>query len=147
MDRSATIAIGCDHAGFVYKSAVKQYLVKRGFQVLDMGTDSPDSVDYPDFVHPVAQALSNGAAQIGIVMCGSANGVAMTANKHPHIRAAVCWNSTIAALSRQHNNANVLALPCRFISENEALEILKAFLDTPFEGGRHQKRIDKIPCC
>jgi ribose 5-phosphate isomerase B len=147
MDDIKTIAIGCDHAGFVYKHAIKFYLQNAGYEVIDFGTDSPDSVDYPDFVHPVASALAQGKAQVGIVMCGSANGVAMTANKHQHIRAAICWKTEISLLARQHNDANVLALPCRFISEEEAIEITGVFLKTEFEGGRHQHRVDKISRC
>jgi ribose 5-phosphate isomerase B len=147
MDDIKTIAIGCDHAGYVYKHAIKQYLQNAGYEILDFGTDSSDSVDYPDFVHPVAAAMAQGKAQVGIVMCGSANGVAMTANKHQHIRAAICWKPEISLLARQHNDANVLALPCRFISEEEAIEITNIFLKTEFEGGRHQHRVDKISRC
>ncbi len=142
-----TLAIGCDHAGYVYKDAIKEMLQDAGHEVLDMGTDSPDSVDYPDFVHPVAEAIKMGQAAMGIVMCGSANGVAMTANKHQHIRAAICWNEEVAQLARQHNNANVIALPCRFISEEQALQFVRLFIATAFEGGRHQRRIDKIRYC
>lgn len=142
-----TLAIGCDHAGYVYKDAIKEMLQEAGHEVLDMGTDSPDSVDYPDFVHPVAEAIKMGQATMGIVLCGSANGVAMTANKHQHIRAAVCWNEEVAQLARQHNNANVIALPCRFITEEQALQFVRLFVGTAFEGGRHQRRIDKIRYC
>ena len=147
MENANTIAIGCDHAGFVYKHAIKHWLHEKGYQVLDFGTDSPDSVDYPDFVHPVAQAMKKGEAELGIIMCGSANGVAMTANKHANVRAAICWLPEIAQLARQHNDANVLALPCRFISESEAIDILEAFVQASFEGGRHQRRVDKISQC
>jgi len=141
------IAIGCDHAGFVFKGPIKEWLISNGVEVIDMGTDSPDSVDYPDFVHPVADAIRMGQADMGIVMCGSANGVAMTANKHAHIRAAICWTDEIAGLARMHNDANVLALPCRFITKEEALSITSAFFNTSFEGGRHQKRVNKISPC
>jgi ribose 5-phosphate isomerase B len=141
------VAIGCDHAGFVFKGPVKEWLISQGVEVLDMGTDSTDSVDYPDFVHPVADAIKMGQADMGIVMCGSANGVAMAANKHAHIRAAICWSDEIATLARTHNNANVLALPCRFITKDEALGITSIFFNTSFEGGRHQTRVDKISQC
>jgi len=140
------IAIGCDHAGFPYKSSIKNLLTKRGIEVQDFGTNSPDSVDYPDFVHPVANSVENKKADLGIVLCGSGNGVAMTANKHQGIRAALCWNKDLAALARQHNNANVLALPVRFVSEEAALSMVTAFLDSEFEGGRHERRVDKIAC-
>jgi ribose 5-phosphate isomerase B len=141
------IAIGCDHAGFVYKQAIKDWLSTKGVNILDMGTDSADSVDYPDFVHPVAEAMKAGKAEMGIVLCGSANGVAMAANKHDHVRAAICWNTEIATLARTHNDANVLALPCRFITEEEAIKITEVFFTTKFEGGRHQRRVDKISYC
>ena len=119
-------------------------LESLGIEVLDFGAHSEDSVDYPDFVHPVADSVEAGAADLGIVMCGSGNGVAMTANKHQGIRAALCWTESLAALARQHNNANVLALPVRFVTETQALAIVKSFLDAEFEGGRHQQRVDKI---
>jgi len=138
------IAIGCDHAGFPYKRAVMALLESLGIEVLDFGAHSEESVDYPDFVHPVANSVEAGAADLGIVMCGSGNGVAMTANKHQGIRAALCWTEVLAALARQHNNANVLALPVRFVTETQALAIVKSFLDAEFEGGRHQQRVDKI---
>lgn len=139
-----TIAIGCDHAGFPYKDSIARLLKKRGIEVQDFGTFSTDSVDYPDFVHPVANEVESGIAQLGIVLCGSGNGVAITANKHQGIRAALCWKVELGTLSRQHNNANMLALPVRFISKKMALAIVNAFLDTPFEAGRHEKRVDKI---
>jgi ribose 5-phosphate isomerase B len=141
-----TIAIGCDHAGFPYKSAVVSLLKKQGHDVLDFGTDSPESVDYPDFVHPVALAVTSGRADLGVVMCGSGNGVAITANKHPGIRAALCWKTELAVLARQHNHANVIALPVRFVSEQEALDMVEAFIATDFEGGRHETRVQKINC-
>lgn len=139
-----TIALGADHAGYEYKEEVKKYLEAGGLQVMDFGTDSFESVDYPDFIHPTADAIENHDAEAGIIICGSGNGVAMTANKHPHIRAAVCWDNEIARLGRAHNNANVLALPARFISLDEALQMVKTFLKTDFEGGRHERRVKKI---
>lgn len=141
-----TIAIGCDHAGFPYKDSVKRLLKKRGIEVLDFGTNSSASVDYPDFVHPAANAVESGKAGFGILLCGSGNGVAMTANKHQGIRAALCWKAELAALARQHNNANMLALPVRFVSKRLALAIVNAFLDNGFEGGRHEGRVNKIAC-
>jgi len=140
------ISIGCDHAGFPLKSVIQSLLTERGLDILDFGTHSEDSVDYPDFVHPSAEAIENGKATIGILLCGSGNGVAMTANKHKNIRAALCWNAEIATLARSHNNANMLTLPVRYITANEAKDIVTAFLDTPFEGGRHALRVNKIPC-
>jgi ribose 5-phosphate isomerase B len=140
-----TIALGCDHAGFPYKASVVALLQSKGIEVLDCGAYSADSVDYPDFVHPVARQVEEGTADLGIVMCGSGNGVAMTANKHQGIRAALCWTEELARLARQHNNANVLALPVRFISEREASSISQAFLEADFEGGRHERRVEKIP--
>lgn len=138
------IALGCDHAGFDYKDAVMDLLKERGFEINNKGTDSLDSVDYPDFVHPVAADVQTGKVACGIVMCGSGNGVAITVNKHAGIRAALCWTKELAELARQHNNANILAIPVRFVSKEVALEMVKAFLDTEFEGGRHQRRVDKI---
>lgn len=139
-----TIAIGCDHAGFPYKGAITAFLRKRGIEVLDFGAFSAESADYPDFVHPVAEAVEQGLAEMGIVMCGSGNGVAMTANKHQGIRAALCWKEEVAQLARSHNNANVLAIPVRFVPESEALAMVRVFLETEFEGGRHARRVDKI---
>jgi len=141
-----TIALGCDHAGFPLKSVIQSLLNERGLDILDFGTHSDSSVDYPDFVHPAAEAVENGKAAAGILLCGSGNGVAMTANKHQDIRAALCWNAEIATLARAHNNANMIALPVRYITDSEAKDIVTAFLDTPFEGGRHLLRINKIPC-
>lgn len=138
------ISIGCDHAGFPYKDLIKTYLQERGYEVRDQGTHSEASVDYPDFVHPVAADLLQDPQALGIVLCGSGNGVAITANKYAHIRAALCWTEEIARLARQHNNANVLAVPVRFVSPETALAMLRAFLDTPFEGGRHAGRVAKI---
>lgn len=141
-----TISIGCDHAGFPYKEPIVKLLQQRNLEVLDFGTDSPDSVDYPDFVHPAAEAVESGKAQFGILICGSGNGVAMTANKHQGIRAAVCWKNELAALARQHNDANMLAIPARFVSRRMALSMVRTFLDSSFEGGRHGRRVGKIAC-
>ena len=141
-----TISIGCDHAGFPYKDTIIASLKKQGHEVLDFGTNSTQSVDYPDFVHPTATAVESGKSQFGIVLCGSGNGVAMTANKHQGIRAALCWTPELASLARQHNDANVLALPARFIPADLALSIVLAFLDASFEGGRHAGRVGKIAC-
>lgn len=140
------IAIGCDHAGFPLKNRIVSLLEDLGYEVEDFGTNSTESVDYPDFVHPVARQVASGQAHLGIVMCGSGNGVAITANKHQGIRAALCWTEELASLARQHNDANVLALPIRFIAEDLALKIVEAFLRAEFEGGRHQRRVEKIPC-
>jgi ribose 5-phosphate isomerase B len=140
------IAIGADHAGFEYKELLKKQLEQTGNEFKDFGTHSLDSVDYPDFAHPVASAVENNEFELGVLICGSANGVAITANKHQGIRAAICWTEELAALARQHNNANVLCLPSRFISSELAEKILTKFLTTPFEGGRHEKRVGKISC-
>jgi ribose 5-phosphate isomerase B len=145
-DRHLPIAVGADHAGFEYKTAVVKYLNQIGFQVADYGTYSNNSVDYPDFAHPTASAVESREAAFGILICGSANGVAITANKHAGIRAAICWQKDLAELARKHNNANVLCLPARFISEQLAIEIVNTFLNTSFEGGRHQVRVNKIGC-
>jgi ribose 5-phosphate isomerase B len=139
------IAIGNDHAGTEYKLAILKHLESKGYTLVNYGTDSADSVDYPDFVHPVAEDVENKRADYGILICGSANGVAMTANKHQNVRAGVCWNKEIAALARQHNNANVICIPARFTAMQQAVEMVDTFLETAFEGGRHQKRVDKIP--
>lgn len=138
------IAIGADHAGVQLKQKVKDYLGNQGIEVVDYGTNTEESVDYPDFGHPVAEAVEGGSADYGIVICGSGNGINMTVNKHAGIRSALSWTPEIAALGKQHNNANVLALPARFITEETGLEIVKSFLETDFEGGRHQRRVDKI---
>lgn len=140
------IAIGNDHAGTEYKLAIVGMLKSMGIDVINHGTDGTDSVDYADFIHPVAEEVSSGNADWGIIICGSGNGAAMTANKHQKIRAAICWNKEIVSLAREHNNANILSLPARFIAIAQALEMVKTFLNTPFEGGRHQTRIEKIPC-
>ena len=141
------IAIGADHAGFEYKEKITDWLTQNDFEVLNMGTDSEDSVDYPDFIHPVADSIENGVADLGIIICGSGNGVAMTANKHKGIRAAIAWNEELSSLARQHNDANVIAIPARFISDELALSIVKIFLTTDFEGGRHERRVRKIAFC
>lgn len=140
------IAIGCDHAGFELKEKIKSFYQQKGFVVNDFGTYSVDSVDYPDFAHPLSVSVEKNESELGILICGSANGVAMTANKHKGIRAAICWNEEIAMLSRKHNNANIVCLPARFIDDSTAEKITEAFINTSFEGGRHQTRVNKIPC-
>ncbi|MFT5746287.1 MAG: ribose 5-phosphate isomerase B [Saprospiraceae bacterium] len=142
-----TIAIGCDHAGYDYKDSIIAMLKEMGIEILDFGTNSLDSVDYPDFIHPVAESIETGKAQLGVIICGSGNGVAMTANKHQGIRAAICWQNDISVLARQHNDANVISIPARFVSEHLAKSMVKLFVETPFEGGRHQRRVDKIAYC
>ena len=146
MNQSRMIAIGGDHAGFEYKKLLIAALEKQGYGIKDFGAFSLDSVDYPDFAHPVASAVENQDCTFGILICGSANGVAMVANKHQGIRAALCWEPEIASLSRQHNNANVVCIPARFVSEETAEEIVNTFLSTDFEGGRHENRVNKISC-
>ncbi len=140
-----TIHIGSDHAGYELKEKLKGYLAGKGYEVMDHGTDSLESVDYPEYSHEVANAVEGDNA-LGILICGSANGVAMAANKHAGIRAAICWTKEIAFLARSHNDANVLCLPARFISDKEAEEISDTFLSASFEGGRHQRRVSKIAC-
>jgi len=140
------IAIGGDHAGVGYKEQLHQRLLALGYAVQDFGPMTSASVDYPDYVHPLSKALESGEFDFGIVICGSGNGVAITANKHQGIRAALCWNEELAALARQHNDANVLAIPARFISYELAEKMAELFLTTPFEGGRHQSRVNKIAC-
>lgn len=140
------ISIGNDHAGPDYKKAIVKYLEDKGFEVINHGTDTFYSVDYPDFVHPVAHDVENGAVDFGIVICGSGNGVAITVNKHQGVRAALCWNKEIAALARQHNNANVISIPARFTAIHQAVDMVDTFLNTAFEGGRHQQRVDKMAC-
>jgi ribose 5-phosphate isomerase B len=138
------IAIGCDHAGFEYKEGLKSFLERNGYEVKDFGTYSKESTDYPDFAHPVAEAIENNHFQMGVLICGSANGVAMAANKHKGVRAALCWLEEVASLARQHNNANVVCLPARFISYELAEKITDRFLHESFEGGRHERRVNKI---
>ncbi len=140
------IAIGCDHAGFPYKEGIISMLQAQGYMVLDFGTHSLDSVDYPDFAHPVAEAVESGQAERGILLCGSANGVAITANKHQQIRCAICWTEELASLARQHNDANIIALPARFVPEILAQAMVRIFIATDFEGGRHGTRVNKIAC-
>ena len=140
------IAIGADHAGFELKEVLKKWLTQNGFESKDFGTYNTESADYPDFAHPVASAVEKQEFDLGLLICGSANGVAITANKHQGIRAAICWTEELAALARQHNNANVLCLPARFISQELAGKILDRFLNTSFEGGRHERRVNKISC-
>lgn len=145
MMNNNTIAMASDHAGYALKQEIKKYVESKGYEVKDFGTYSEDSCDYPDFAHPAAEAVEKGEYPFGIAMCGSGNGIQMTLNKHQGIRAALCWTPELAALAKQHNNANFLVLPARFISEEEAEKIVDAYLNATFEGGRHQKRIDKIP--
>jgi len=140
------IAIGCDHAGFDYKEGIVAMLQSQGHMVQDFGAHSAASVDYPDFAHPVAEAVESGLADRGILICGSGNGVAITANKHQKIRCALCWNEEIASMARLHNDANVIALPERYVPEILAQAMVRIFLTTEFEGGRHNKRVDKIAC-
>lgn len=139
------ISIGNDHAGTGYKKMIQEKLEGMGHTITNYGTDSEDSVDYPDFVHPVADDVEGKKADLGVIICGSGNGANMTANKHQGVRSALCWNVEIAKLSREHNNANILSIPSRFVSKELAVEMLETFLNTEFEGGRHQNRIDKIP--
>ena len=143
-DFSKPIAIGSDHAGYEFKTMITDMLQGKGLQIKDFGTYNKDSVDYPDFAHPVAAAVENGEAGCGILICGSANGVGITANKHQGIRAAICWTNNVAQLARQHNNANIICIPARFVPPPTAEEMVNIFLTTAFEGGRHQQRVDKI---
>lgn len=145
-DKSLPVALGADHAGYEYKELLKALLLAEGWQVSDKGTHSLDSVDYPDFAHPVAADVEQGKAAFGVLICGSGEGVCITANKHAGVRAALCWNNEVAQLCRQHNNANVICLPARFVSIDAAKEMLHSFMQTPFEGGRHENRVNKITC-
>jgi ribose 5-phosphate isomerase B len=140
------ISIGNDHAGPEYKKAIVKMLKANGYEVTNYGTDSADSVDYPDFAHPVALDVESKKAAFGIIICGSGNGIAMSANKHQGVRAALCWMKEIAVLARQHNDANIISIPARYTSIPQAVEMVKSFLNTDFEGGRHQNRVDKISC-
>jgi ribose 5-phosphate isomerase B len=140
------IAIGNDHAGTEYKLAIVGLLKSKNIEVINYGTDGSDSVDYPDFVHPVATDVEKGNVDLGIVICGSGNGASMTINKHQGIRGALCWTKEITALAREHNDANILSLPARFIALPQALEMVETFLNTEFQGGRHERRVEKIPC-
>jgi ribose 5-phosphate isomerase B len=139
-----TIPIGTDHAGFQMKERLKEELTRLGYQPLDLGAASADPVDYPDYAHPLASMVEQGKVKRGVLLCGSGQGMAYAANRHHGVRAALVWNSEIATLSRSHNDANILVLPSRFLSDDEAVEILHRFLDTPFEGGRHARRVEKI---
>ncbi len=140
------IAIASDHAGVDYKARLVNYLDDKGYEIIDFGPTTEDSVDYPDFAHKVSNAVSTNKVELGILFCGSGNGINMSANKHQAIRSALCWKKEIAELSRLHNNANVIAMPARFISYEEAQDIAETFLTTEFEGGRHERRVNKIPC-
>ncbi len=145
-DFSKPIAIGSDHAGYEYKAMIVELLEGKGLALKNFGTDTKDAVDYADFAHPVAGAVESGEAACGILICGSANGVGITANKHQGIRAAICWTNNVAMMARQHNNANIICIPARFVSPPTAEEMVNIFLATSFEGGRHQARVDKIAC-
>lgn len=141
-----TIVIGNDHAGTAYKMTIKSHLEDQGYNVINKGTDTTESTDYPDYIHPLAKEIEDENAMLGIAICGSANGVSMTANKHQSIRAAICWQDKIASLARQHNDANVVCIPARFISIQEAISIVDTFISTDFEGGRHARRVGKMAC-
>ena len=145
-DTAKPIAIGCDHAGYDLKEDLVSFIEGEGLTFKDFGTYSKDSVDYPDFAHPVASAVENGSCSFGILLCGSANGVAITANKHQGIRAAICWGEELAELARKHNNANIICIPARFVREGDAEKMLDIFMNTAFEGGRHEGRVAKINC-
>jgi ribose 5-phosphate isomerase B len=145
-DMTKPVAIGGDHAGFEYKEDIISFLEGKGIAFKDYGTYTTDSVDYPDFAHPVASAVENGEAAFGILFCGSANGVAITANKHQGIRAAICWGDELADLARKHNDANIICIPARFVREGDAEKMVNTFMTTHFEGGRHQNRVKKIAC-
>jgi len=145
-DFSRPLAIGSDHAGYVYKEQLVSFLEAKGIPFKDFGTHSEESVDYPDFAHPVAEAVESGECSVGVLLCGTANGVAITANKHQNIRAAICWGEEIAQLVRQHNDANILCIPARFVREGDAEKMLDIFLQTPFEAGRHERRVGKMRC-
>lgn len=140
------VPIGCDHAGFELKQKVVSLLQSKGFEVKDVGCYSEESIDYPDFGHPVAEFVSSNENTLGIVICGSGNGINMTVNKHQAVRSALCWTIEIAELARQHNNANILALPARFVNDELALKMVETFFSTEFEGGRHERRVNKISC-
>ena len=143
-DLSKPIAIGSDHAGYDHKEELISFLEAKDLAYRDYGTNSKDSADYPDFAHPVSEAVENGEAAFGILLCGSANGVAITANKHKGIRAAICWGEELVKLAREHNNANIICIPARFVREGDAEKMVQLFMNTTFEGGRHQRRVEKI---
>ena len=139
------IALASDHAGFEKKQVIIKYLLEKGFKIHDFGTFSDESIDYPDFGHKIGKAINDGEYEIGISFCGSGQGISITANKYPNVRSSLCWKPEIAALAKQHNNANICALPARFVTDDEAIEIVEAYLNTKFEGGRHARRVEKIP--
>ena len=141
-----TIAIANDHAGTEYKFEIIKFLEKKGYKVINFGTDTNDSMDYPDTIHLAAQAVNNKKADLGFILCGSGNGAQITANKHQNVRAVLCWNKELVELARLHNDANILSIPARFVSLHQAIGFVKLFLNTQFEGGRHQNRVNKIPC-
>ena len=145
-DFQKPIALGSDHAGFAYKQVIAKWLQAKGFSIKDFGTYSTTSVDYPDFAHPTAEAVAQWEAAFGILICGSANGVAITANKHQQVRAALCWDNEVAKLARQHNDANIICLPARFVALEYAQLMVESFMNTPFEGGRHADRVKKMSC-
>ena len=145
MNKDIVIPIGCDHAGFKLKEKIKEVFTNKGYTFKDYGCYSEDSIDYPDFGHPVSKHVEENKG-LGVLICGSGNGINMTANKHQEIRSALCWKNELAALARQHNDANIIALPARFINEEDGIEMVETFLTTPFEGGRHQNRVNKIKC-
>ena len=138
------IAIGNDHAGVEVKEKIQEHLEKKGHQVINKGYDGEESVDYPDFIHPVSKEVKEKKAEIGVIVCGSGNGAAMTANKHKGVRAAICWSEEIAALAKHHNNANIISIPSRFLNEKEIIKIIDVFIEAEFEGGRHERRVKKI---
>lgn len=144
-DKQKEIPIATDHGGYEMKEFIKKVLTEQGYKLKDMGTESDSSVDYPDFIHPLASAVNKGEYDLGIILCGSGNGAQMTANKYPYVRAALCWTKEQAKLTREHNNANIISLPGRFVDFEEAAEMVKIFLNTDFEGGRHERRVNKIP--
>lgn len=144
--KKTLVPIGCDHAGFQLKEKIISHLTSKGYEIEDFGCYSEESIDYPDFGHPVASKVEDNEGMLGIIICGSGNGINMTANKHAGVRSALCWKTELAELARQHNNANIIALPARFISTEEGIEMVDAFLSTEFEGGRHGRRVDKIAC-
>ena len=138
------VSIGNDHAGTKHKLTIVDYLKEKGFNIINHGTDSEESVDYPDFIHPVSIDVKNNTSKLGIIICGSGNGASMSANKHQGIRSALCWNKEVCKLSREHNNANILSIPARYVSIDKAIEMIEVFINTPFEGGRHLRRVEKI---
>ena len=144
LDKTTTIPIASDHGGFEMKEYIKKKLIEEGYDIKDLGTYSTDSVDYPDMIHPLAKSINVGEFKLGIILCGSGNGAQMTANKYPNVRAGLCWTVEQASLTRQHNNANIISIPGRFVDEKLGLEMAKTFLETDFEGGRHLTRVTKI---